>query len=216
MKIATYIKRYRHAKKCGAIEEAAELRRKIEKGARGLIAERTSGKRVCAALAAGDNELVARFKRMDDPEESKLLSNKYNTYLAFRPYYKREAMLVHADADAEAFAEFCTRHGTFFIKPLSQFGGHGVRRLSVGQDGSVEEFFRILRSCGTVIVEEPILQAPEMARFHRSRSITSVSLPRESIAKSRSFSPAYGWEQAVLWWTTAVFPQASTPEAARS
>ncbi|MBR5430083.1 MAG: hypothetical protein IK116_06095, partial [Firmicutes bacterium] len=84
------------------------------------------------------------------------------------------ALLISSDADKAAFLDFCTRHPVFFVKPLSERGGHGVRRVDLAQEGEAAELFvRLLTQYGSAIVEQPIIQAEGMARFHPA-SINTV------------------------------------------
>ncbi len=245
MEIKRHIRRYREAKRRGETEAAAELKRKMEMGARGILSRYTQGRALLSSILAflvrvtesrrgreelaatmaayasaeqlgsarwrrrvrrdiyftefynrisadeyfryhfedlsktgrrsyvGDTELVETFRRMDDPEEAQILYDKYRSYQFFTPYYKREAILITGEQDEALFRAFCERHPCFFAKPLSQCGGHGVRRLTVGTDGSPETLFRQLLAEDAVILEEPILQGAEMARFH-PQSINTV------------------------------------------
>lgn len=245
MEIKRYIRRYLAAKKRGDVETAAELKRKMELGARGIISRYTQRKALLAWIAGfvarltesqagrkafretveayasdkqlgsshwchrvkrdvyftefydrisadeyfryhfeelsrigrrcyvGDTELVETFRRMDDPEEARLLYDKFLSYQTFKPYYKREAMLLSGEDDRTAFEAFVERHPVFFAKPLSQCSGHGVRRLRAGQDSNLEELFGRCVTEGPVILEEPIRQGEQMARFH-PQSINTV------------------------------------------
>ena len=245
MEVVSYIKKYLSAKHNGQKEEAQELKRKMIKGGRGVIAGYTSGRPMLSTIAAaafyitesregkeelsdifrayypntknkgwiqrikrdiyytefyyqinadeyfryqfenlskagrkkyvGDNELIARFKKMDDPEEKQILADKYNTYCKFTKYYKRDVILVKNKDDYASFLDFCIVHPTFFIKPLSLCSGHGVRKLEIGKEGTAEEIFRTVVEKGPMIVEEPIKQAEEMGKYHH-QSINTVRI----------------------------------------
>ena len=114
----------------------------------------------------GDAESTSQFRKLDDPLESKILQNKYNTYCFFKPYYKREAICLNDFTDKHKFFDFCLRNSEFVVKPLSDGGGHGVCFFKLKTDEDKEELFKKIIEQGSVIVEELIHQAYEMAKYH--------------------------------------------------
>ncbi len=129
----------------------------------------------------GAAEIISGFKEIDDPEESKILQNKYNTYCFFQPYYKREAVLINGMEDDRLFLNFSSRHPVFFTKPLFSSGGRGVRLFELGTDGNKEALFQKVLELSPAIVEQPIQQAEEMGKFHPSsiNTVRVVTLQKE-------------------------------------
>ncbi len=127
----------------------------------------------CRKEHVGQKELTARISRLADPEERAMLIDKYRCFLFFRPYYKRDAAILNDEDDLVSFKEFCSKHRVFFTKPIDQSRGAGVRRLELGENDDIRDLFSSLTSEGTVIVEEPIRQGRELARFH-PQSINTV------------------------------------------
>ncbi len=72
-----------------------------------------------------DKEHVRFCERLNAPETHTLLDNKYSTYLFFKPYFRREAMLVQPAA-ADAFLPFAAAHPSLMIKPNEDWGGAAV------------------------------------------------------------------------------------------
>ncbi|MBQ1502123.1 MAG: hypothetical protein IIZ45_05875 [Firmicutes bacterium] len=125
-------------------------------------------------LYIGDAEFGERCRLIDDAEEVNITKDKYNSYRAFQPYYKREALLVSSGEDEAAFSGFCSRHPEFFVKPLSERGGHGVQSIKLNPADRPEDVLKqLLDIYGSAIVEQPIIQAEEMAKYHPN-SINTV------------------------------------------
>ncbi len=123
----------------------------------------------------GSTELIEGFHKVADPEEAKILANKYNAYCYFKQYYNREAILVNDEKDLRAFEAFCAENKQFFIKPLSEYGGQGVQRYTLQINDKLEELLKEFTKDGPVIIEQPIIQAEEMAKFH-PQSINTVRI----------------------------------------
>ena len=106
--------------------------------------------------------------------DKELFSQKWNTYQAYQPYFRREMALFNLPADEVALKEFGHIHGGFIIKPIKSTQGYGIRFYDNKQSGAE----RILESIcsevkGKVVVEELIEQDDEMAVFHPS-SVNTV------------------------------------------
>ena len=148
----------------------------------------------------GDAEILDAFRKLDDPEEQKILANKYNTYCFFKNYYKREAIQINGFEDAATFYDFCSRNSEFFVKPLSMGKGLGVFSLNVGRDGYKEALFKkIINQC-PVIIEQPIRQAEEMAKYH-PRSVNTVrvvTVQKEGMVRIVQTSVRLGVGDAII------------------
>lgn len=123
----------------------------------------------------GETESIEKFLRLADEEEKRILANKYSTYCFLKDYYKRSAIIVHQDSDTQGFQAFCATQKSFFIKPLSLNSGRGVRFVKLNEDENLNRLIEEITVDGSVIVEEPIIQADEMAKFH-PQSINTVRI----------------------------------------
>lgn len=121
-------------------------------------------------------------------EDEYLLKNKYETYKRIGSYYHRELLYIHSEDDFPKFADFCTRHKSFVVKPTGLAVSIGIRRVDVSPRENIHELFIGLleeikginsrykwASEGGLIVEELIIQGEEMACLHRD-SVNSVRL----------------------------------------
>lgn len=100
--------------------------------------------------------------KYDAPEKRFLIHDKIEFNRAFEAYLGREWLDLR-DATAEQFRSFGDRHATFIGKvPLSQ-GGSGVERYRSADVSDWGKFLDELRSKGQILVEENIVQHPELA-----------------------------------------------------
>lgn len=111
-------------------------------------------------------ERLEMKKRMNTAETRRILMDKYASYEAFRPLYKREAVRVSGPEQEETFRSFLTAHGQAVIKPLNAAKGHGVRLLEYSREESLTALFQEALTEAPFILEEPIRQDARMARFH--------------------------------------------------
>ena len=109
---------------------------------------------------------------MNDPRNADLYDNKWKTYLKYRDFYCRKVAYIDAENKHE-FDAFIEEHQKAIVKPLDLSCGRGVQIVD-RTNASVDE---LLIACnGRFIVEELIVQAPEMAKFHPS-SVNTVRVP---------------------------------------
>lgn len=127
-------------------------------------------------------EKVIYRNRLNKIEDAHILNNKWDTYLRFKDYYHREVIIIENESDYPFFSSFVDRHHEFVIKPTDMGGGSGVHKVSIDSSIAEEEkrklFFEILSENkknkkkynrgqeNNVILEEMIIQVPEMAVIH--------------------------------------------------
>ncbi len=106
------------------------------------------------------------FRAVEASGARKLFRDKFLAYQKFGDYYKRELIAIRSDDDFPAFESFVQRHPSYIVKPLAEYGGHGIFKDSV-ESGTVQEKFSSYRSSlGECAVEELVIQDERMARFH--------------------------------------------------
>lgn len=71
-----------------------------------------------------------------------ILDNKFEAYQMFKPFYKREAILISDENDYKQFCEFTEKHPNVFVKPNNLELAEGVHRLKY--KGSLRETFDAL------------------------------------------------------------------------
>ena len=123
----------------------------------------------------GKREIRIFNKKVDDPESKRILGNKWETYRLFSDYFKRDAILIKEENDFDIFRDFCLKHNVIFVKPLDKCGGIGITKYEMSQDSDIESIFSDIINEGEMIVEEEIIQAPELARYHPG-SINTVRI----------------------------------------
>ena len=115
--------------------------------------------------------LTKRIK--EENPEKELFFGKYKTYLAYKKYFHRDVILVNEHSPEEEFFSFAAAHPRFIVKPFFSGGGDGVHFENVSMTPSVELLAKLRRS--PVVLEEPIVQSEEIARFHPS-SVNTLRL----------------------------------------
>lgn len=93
-----------------------------------------------------------------------LLDNKYLTYSALRPFFRREALLIGTADDEVSFAGFLSAHQKAFVKPLNKNHGDGVQLIRSNCD--VSALFHEMINEGPFLLEEAIEQDKAMSAFH--------------------------------------------------
>lgn len=109
-------------------------------------------------------QLVARLHRGD--ERWRLLKDKYQTYVAYRPFFGRDAIQVRGEEDLPAFLAFVHEHPEFVAKPLDATHGDGVRLVNLSEASADARTFFSEELHGGYILEEQIVQDPRMAALH--------------------------------------------------
>lgn len=115
------------------------------------------------------------YSRMNLEENKDIFNNKRKAYECFGKYYRRELLEIETDADAEKFYDFLSRNSRFIVKPFNGSGGRGIFIADAADYNDKESLFAFLRGKGHVVVEQLIIQAPEMAVFSKS-SVNTVRI----------------------------------------
>ena len=112
--------------------------------------------------------------RMNDRIDISLFNDKSETYHRFRKYYDRDAVVVATQDDYRIFMEFVEKHSVFVKKKVNESMGRTVELIDLNQEGrDADSFFKDLLLSGKHLIEERIIQDPEMAVFNES-SVNTV------------------------------------------
>lgn len=111
------------------------------------------------------------------------LKDKNLFYSIAKPFFKRKVCKIETDDDLDAFVTFCRDLKSFIAKPSKGACGKGVEIISLA-DRSPENIFGYLRSNGSYIVEELVVQDKRLAEWNAS-SINTIRYP--SFRKGGSF-----------------------------
>lgn len=105
------------------------------------------------------------------------LRDKYNFFLTFKEYFKRDVCQIFTGDDYNIFKDFIIAHPICFIKPLDGMCGAGVQKICCSESSSLAEFHRLMGiSSKGWILEELITQNDVMAAWNES-SINTIRIP---------------------------------------
>lgn len=106
----------------------------------------------------------------------KVLKDKYQSFLTFQRYYKRDVIKINSKDDFSGFLEFLKKHDRFILKPVDATKGEGVSIIDLQKEkDSAENFFQKHLSEMPYVVEEVITQDPDLAKFHPA-SVNTVRI----------------------------------------
>lgn len=111
---------------------------------------------------------------MNNILKADLFADKMKTYEKFKPYYGREAISISRKRDYAKFHEFVKKHPVFVKKQVLENEGRSVALIDMKTCGKTEqEVFDELIGHGKHILEERIVQTPDMAAFNKT-SVNTV------------------------------------------
>lgn len=117
-----------------------------------------------------------------DRSETKVLKNKRETYKIFSEWYKRDVLSIESSDDYSKYLEFVTKHPIFFSKPLYGSFGRNSGIVDTSKYSSIEDSFHQIVKYAPLILEELIIQCPEMAQFNPS----SINTVRTAVLKTKN------------------------------
>ena len=118
-----------------------------------------------------NDRLVARF---NDPAYRHIFVNKDEFNETFSAFLGRDWMAIRypesdgyaAAAEADKLAAFCAGKDEIVAKPRDGMCGKGVEMLRPADYADAAALYAYLQSTGTGVVEEKIVQHPDMARLY--------------------------------------------------
>ena len=118
---------------------------------------------------ASDRDSVSFCLEMNDIEDISILRDKANTYKYFKPYFKRDAIIITDYSDFDSFLSFLNHHKSFVKKNVYESCGRSVEL--VNSDDIIEnpkEYFERLLSEGKILLEALIIQSNELKAINSS------------------------------------------------
>lgn len=166
-------------------------------------------------------EKVVYRNHLNRFEDAHILNNKWETYCTFREYFGRDVILLKDDGDFPMFCDFVEKHPSFVVKPTDMGQGQGVHKVTARpglSEREKRELFcdllseseknRLLYQRGqenSVILEELLVQVPEMARIHPN-SVNGVRATTVRIGEDvHLFYPWFKIGRFGQFLTSAVF-----------
>ena len=134
----------------------------------------------CKGKAAfiSDNDAEYWANKMNLMENRPIFENKMLTYKYFGKYYCRDVCKVDKSEEAiVSFKEFAAKNARFIAKPLSAFGGIGVKIFDVKDYSNIEKLYSklLVEYNNCCIAESLIEQAEEVKKLHPS-SVNTVRM----------------------------------------
>ena len=106
--------------------------------------------------------------------------DKWETYLKFRKYFKRDAILVSDRASfySEDAINFFKKQSKFILKPINAATGKGIQIIEINNNENVDSILLpiLLKVKSACILEELIVQSKVMADLH-SHSVNTLRVP---------------------------------------
>ncbi len=100
-----------------------------------------------------------------DLEVRRKFFDKYLAYETFRPYYRREMLLLSSKEDLAALGDFAKRHPVFLLKALDKAEGKDIFRFDI-YEARARKAMETAERMLPCVAEEYIVQDPAMAAFH--------------------------------------------------
>ena len=110
---------------------------------------------------------------VNSPESYAVLRDKGKAARQFKPYFRRDFFDLR-EGSAEQFAQFVKKHDVVFAKYVGQMLSRGIERFKMAEIEDTKALYDRLKAAGKYLVEEGIVQHPEMARL----SLDSVNTMR--------------------------------------
>jgi glutathione synthase/RimK-type ligase-like ATP-grasp enzyme len=128
-----------------------------------------------------NNDIV---KKYNNPEYTKYFSDKIAFNKKFNKYILRDWMEVDGtEENYNKFKEFCEKHNTILVKPLSECCGKGVEKFEVNKK-NMKKIYNNLVETKRYLVEEVAVQCDEIAKLHPSsiNTMRIVTLNNQIVA----------------------------------
>lgn len=124
------------------------------------------------------------IEHLNKREDAHCLINKWEAYQRFKPFYKRDVLLITGEQDYEAFCEFVAKHTSYVVKPTDLALAMGVHKVELEEGFDKRQVFEALLmeneevakkyqwnsrerdAAGTLLLEEIIEQDEIMAELH--------------------------------------------------
>ena len=106
------------------------------------------------------------------------LKDKYNFYKLTKKYFNRDVMAVGPSYKSELslFKQFAMKHQDLFVKSNASSCGRGISLIRIHDEKDAENLYsKLIKSGDDYIIEEKVVQAPEMARWNQS-SVNTVRI----------------------------------------
>jgi hypothetical protein len=103
-----------------------------------------------------------------------IFENKHKTYKRFKPYFKRDAIVIGKSGHFNRYQDFVRKHPVFVKKRVDLSSGASVELVDLTKSGKAErEWFDKTITSGAHILEERVIQSEVLAALNAS-SVNTV------------------------------------------
>ena len=106
------------------------------------------------------------YRKFNNQNYIGYFDNKTETYRKFKEFYGRDAVPIYDEKDFSAFEKFVKKHPKFMYKPNNDYGGNGIVIYDSSDYSDMNKLFEIIIENGSCILEELIVQAPEISKIY--------------------------------------------------
>ena len=124
---------------------------------------RLSSSQRATTITRGISNSIVR--RMNDKAYWHFFDDKSEFDAVFGQWVCRDFMRFSQTTDKDTLERFLSGKPSVFVKPLEGSSGVGVYKASAADFADVDAFYDRLRDSGDNIIEETVLQHPDMARL---------------------------------------------------
>lgn len=126
-------------------------------------------------ISNGDRHIYLKY--LNQSNFYHRFTNKYESYLLYEKYYKRNLVYIKSKSDYKIFEQFCTQYKIVVKKPVDSSLGKGIELINT-QDKDLKKVFKeIMKDNLEFILEEPIVQSDKMASLHPNSVNTVRVIP---------------------------------------
>lgn len=126
--------------------------------------DRLNGAQRRTVITRGKSNQIVR--RMNDKAFWQLFDDKCTFNERFAPYIKRAWLRADERLTLDELSEFIKDKGPLFVKPLEGSSGVGIMRLEPEDFKDAQAFLNLLREKGPCVVEETVVQHPDLAAIY--------------------------------------------------
>ena len=103
---------------------------------------------------------------LNAPEVLDIMTDKWKSYEAYRPFYNRDIVKIDAMADKGKFLQFAILHPRFIYKPLCDHSGHGIHIVKLNNTEDASVWYDEMAQHGSGVAEELVVQGDDMNRLN--------------------------------------------------
>lgn len=120
------------------------------------------------------NDNLGLVRRVNQKEFRVFFDDKLKFLERFSEFTGRKYIDL-SEVGAAELREFAEQHGVVFAKPVDDFGGHGIVKITAEETTDYEKLYDELTQSGSTLVEEGIRQHPDL-QILNAASINTIRM----------------------------------------